>query len=273
MKGKREREEPCHICGHYHDYEGGEPCSVCGHRLAPPAISSQRASAFPSAVLPSFLYLGSYDHASRSDALKMLEITHILNTVPSCQTLYKNSFEYHTVATAPPDFDECCSFIEKVRSEEGKRVLVHCMTGISRSPAVVVAYLMKQRRWRLTEAYKWVKEHRPETELTSGEATRLQQYELQVLGSSSTGYQPSAAPSHSSASSGGSGDLQFPAQQPGFNWGWRDAPAPSQPKLLPVPVESINFAQQHAGSFVFGGGSEPSSNGGGAGSATMAMES
>ena len=27
---------------------------------------------------------------------------------------------------------------------------------------------MKQRRWRLTEAYKWVKEHRPETELTPG---------------------------------------------------------------------------------------------------------
>ena len=38
-----------------------------------------------------------------------------------------------------------------------------------RSPAVVVAYLMKQRRWRLTEAYKWVKEHRPGTELTSSE--------------------------------------------------------------------------------------------------------
>lgn len=59
--------------------------------------------------------------------------------------------------------------------------------------------------------------------------------------------------------------------------GWvgtcRDAPAPMQPKLLPGPVESINFAQQHAGSFVFGGGGEPSSNGGAAGSATMAMES
>ena len=39
---------------------------------------------------------------------------------------------------------------------------------LRRSPAVVVAYLMKHRRWRLTEAYKWVKEHRPETELTSG---------------------------------------------------------------------------------------------------------
>ena len=39
---------------------------------------------------------------------------------------------------------------------------------LRRSPAVVVAYLMKHRRWRLTEAYKWVKEHRPETELTPG---------------------------------------------------------------------------------------------------------
>lgn len=33
-------------------------------------------------MLPHFLYLGSYDHASRSDALKMLEITHILNVRP-----------------------------------------------------------------------------------------------------------------------------------------------------------------------------------------------
>ena len=33
-----------------------------------------------------------------------------MQTVPSCQTLYKNSFEYHTVTTAPPDFDECWSF-------------------------------------------------------------------------------------------------------------------------------------------------------------------
>ena len=68
-------------------YEGGEPCSVCGHRLAFPTANSQRASAFPSAILPSFLYLGSYDHASRSDALKMLEITHILNVSPVNQYL------------------------------------------------------------------------------------------------------------------------------------------------------------------------------------------
>ena len=34
---------------------------------------------------------------------------------------------------------------------------------------MVIAYLMKLRRWRLSEAYKWVKEHRPTVQLTPGE--------------------------------------------------------------------------------------------------------
>ena len=54
--------------------------------------------------------------------------------------------------------------------------------------------------------------------LCAGEATRLQEYELQVLGSSSTGYQPSAC--QSSASDGADGQAQFPGQQLG-SWGWR----------------------------------------------------
>ncbi len=55
----------------------------------------------------------------------------------------------------------------------------------------------------------------------AGEATRLQQYELQVLGSSSTGYQPSPAASQSAASAGDGAPAQFTMQQPAFNWAWR----------------------------------------------------
>ena len=33
---------------------------------------------------------------------------------------------------------------------------------------MVIGYLMKLRRWRLSEAYKWVKEHRPATVLAPG---------------------------------------------------------------------------------------------------------
>ena len=77
---KRERENPCFICGHFHNYEGGEPCSVCGHAAAAePAAAPPTQSAFPTAVVQDFLYLGSYDQASRVEVLKAMGITHILN--------------------------------------------------------------------------------------------------------------------------------------------------------------------------------------------------
>ena len=97
---------------------------------------------------------------------------------------------------------------------------------------MVIAYLMKLRRWRLSEAYKWVKEHRPSVQLTPGEsmaqllscmhmgcamhlehvvmkvcflgyaaeADRLQRLEVELLGASSTGYNPAAATASASSS-------------------------------------------------------------------------
>ncbi|KAL5218672.1 hypothetical protein ABZP36_019356 [Zizania latifolia] len=67
---KRERENPCGICGHYHKYEQGEVCGVCGHY--PPASTAAGAqavagvqaprldSAFSSEILKEFLFLGIY---------------------------------------------------------------------------------------------------------------------------------------------------------------------------------------------------------------------
>lgn len=66
-------------------YEGGEPCSECGHRLITPeerGISPAEASVKPAEILPGFLFLGSYDTASRSELLKAMGITHILNVRP-----------------------------------------------------------------------------------------------------------------------------------------------------------------------------------------------
>ncbi len=76
-KGQGSRFERLCLCPV--QYEGGEPCSVCGHRLVIPDTTSPKASALPSNILPQFLYLGSYDNASRSELLKTVGITHILN--------------------------------------------------------------------------------------------------------------------------------------------------------------------------------------------------
>ncbi|XP_030459589.2 protein-tyrosine-phosphatase IBR5 isoform X2 [Syzygium oleosum] len=180
---KRERENPCGVCGHYHKYEEGEVCGICGHRMPAAAEkASVHVSAFPTEILPEFLYLGSYDNASRSELLKTQGISRILNTVPACQNLYKNSFTYHCLQddrTLP--FDDANQFLEQCERDKA-RVLVHCMSGKNRSPAVVIAYLMKSRGWRLAQSYQWVKERRSSVDLNEAVYQQLREYEQKIFG-------------------------------------------------------------------------------------------
>ncbi|CAN4109925.1 unnamed protein product [Withania somnifera] len=182
---KRERENPCGICGHYHKYEEGEPCGVCGHRMASLSdkSSSIQVSAFPSEILPEFLFLGSYDNASRAELLKTQGISRVLNTVPACQNLYKNSFTYHCLQDDQDlHFDDAIQFLEQCEKDRA-RVLVHCMSGKSRSPAIVIAYLMKSKGWKLAQSYQWVKDRRPSVDLNQGVYQQLQEYEQKIFGS------------------------------------------------------------------------------------------
>ncbi|KAF9588799.1 hypothetical protein IFM89_016120 [Coptis chinensis] len=198
---KRERENPCGVCGHYHKYEEGEVCSICGHRAPEKSSASGgiiHMSAFPSEIFPDFLYLGSYDNASRAELLKAQGISHILNTVPACQNLYRNSFTYHCVQEENAlTFDDAIQFLDQCEKDKA-RVLVHCMTGKSRSPAIVVAFLMKSRGWRLAQSYQWVKEKRPSVDLSpafellgqDAVNQQLQEYEQKIFGSAESCHIP-----------------------------------------------------------------------------------
>ncbi|GAA0146823.1 protein phosphatase [Lithospermum erythrorhizon] len=193
---KRERENPCGICGHYHKYEAGEVCGICGHRL--PVLTDKtppiQLSIFPSEILPDFLYLGSYDDASRAQLLKTQGISRVLNdlinlagdTVPACQNLYKNSFTYHCLQEEQKlPFDDANQFLEQCATDKA-RVLVHCMLGKNRSPAIVIAYLMKSKGWRLAQSYQWVKERKPVVELSEVVYQQLQEYEQKLYGSTNS---------------------------------------------------------------------------------------
>lgn len=186
---KRERENPCLVCGHYHKYEEGEVCGICGHRMPETTErTSIQLGAFSSEILPEFLYLGSYDNASRSELLKTQGISRILNTVPSSQNLYRNSFVYHSLQDGKSlPFDDAIQFLEQCEREKA-RVMVHCMSGKSRSPAIVIAYLMKCKGWKLAQSYQWVKERRPSVELTQAVYQQLQEYEQKVFGSNETAF-------------------------------------------------------------------------------------
>jgi dual specificity MAP kinase phosphatase len=175
-------------------------------------------SAFPTEILPEFLYLGSYDNASRSELLKTQGISRVLNTVPACQNLYKNSFTYHGLQDDQIlQFDDAVQFLEQCEKDRA-RVLVHCMTGKNRSPAVVIAYLMRSKGWRLGQSYQWVKDRRPSVDINPAIHQQLQEYEHKIFGSNEANI-PAALPEFSSLN----------VQQP-FSFG------------LPKPNEGVQVA-------------------------------
>ncbi|CAD5168217.1 unnamed protein product [Musa acuminata subsp. malaccensis] len=243
---KRERENPCDVCGHYHKYEEGEVCGVCGHRVAAAlARPIQQSSAFPSEIVKDFLYLGSYDNASRREILKTLGITHVLNTVPTCQNLYKNSFTYHCLQDNKSlQFDEANQFLEKCDKDKA-RVLVHCMLGKNRSPAIVIAYLMKCKGWRFLQSYQWVKDRRPMVELSPAIHQQLLEYEGKLFGSSEA-MTLQLSISHDSAAS---------ESLPSFGFGFPKAADTSSAPMFNQPTSSVlerSIPNAFGNDFVFG---------------------
>lgn len=68
--------------------------------------------------------------------------------------------------------------------------LVHCAAGMSRSPALVMAYLMRYRGVTLCQAHRWVQEIRPFIRLNSGFWELLLQYERCLYGKNSVRVAP-----------------------------------------------------------------------------------
>ncbi|WZZ43405.1 hypothetical protein YC2023_039664 [Brassica napus] len=125
---KRERENPCSLCGHFHKYEEGEVCGICGHRMPDPSdvpAPHVHVSAFPSEILPEFLFLGSYDNASRSELLKTQGISRILNTnvrrtrhVFLCTACQGKAGEYHLSFSYTPTGGDSLRVISGLSNED-----------------------------------------------------------------------------------------------------------------------------------------------------------
>ena len=83
----------------------------------------------------------------------------------------KGSLLYH--------IDAALKFINDAR-EEGGKILVHCIEGKSRSPSIVIAYLMESQGLSLLESYQRVKYLRFITQPNSNFLDQLAEYEKSV---------------------------------------------------------------------------------------------
>lgn len=70
-------------------------------------------------------------------------------------------------------FENAIDFIDKGRNSNGC-VLVHCNAGISRSAAIVMAYLIKKEGMSVNEAFSFLRSKRPATCPNPGFMIQLQ---------------------------------------------------------------------------------------------------
>lgn len=114
-----------------------------------------------------YLYLGNECDAKNVASLEKKGISAILNVTKNIP-FYNHSVTSINKRISVNDcstqnlkehFDEAIDFIEQARLNNSK-VLVHCQAGISRSPTIVIAYLMKKLQMSMNEAYAQVREKR-----------------------------------------------------------------------------------------------------------------
>ena len=115
-----------------------------------------------SKILP-HLYLGGHEMTTELDTLKTLNISHVLSITIDSYNHFPTQFTYQQFSlldSAEADirsiFEPAFKFINDSKTK-GAACLVHCSFGMSRSPSVVLGYLMYTERMSLAEAITLVK--------------------------------------------------------------------------------------------------------------------
>ncbi|KNC87803.1 hypothetical protein SARC_00060 [Sphaeroforma arctica JP610] len=139
------------------------------HKTPPPSalLASKNMEMEPTRVL-SYLYLGNKRNSADMESLKALGITHILNVAKECipQSDNNQDMRYKNIPLLDSTEEDILSvleesilFIDTAKDSNGK-ILVHCVGGISRSVAVILAYLVRTNEVTLDSAYAFMKERK-----------------------------------------------------------------------------------------------------------------
>ncbi|MEE6496220.1 hypothetical protein FKM82_002262 [Ascaphus truei] len=114
------------------------------------------------------IYLGNANDAAEPQRLQESGITHVL-TVDSEEPKDLASFGtkfVHLLDESSADLlsclPECLRFVNEALGTAGSSVLVHCHAGVSRSAAVVTAYLMHTSKLAFQDAYTKLQSLKPD---------------------------------------------------------------------------------------------------------------
>ena len=137
-------------------------------------------------VLGDWLFMGGASDAANGIEVEAHGITHIVNAAMEDCMYCKDTFTIHrlrikdcTTSRISDHFESVVDFIENARSEGGK-ILVHCKKGVSRSPTLILAYLLMTFSISLDAAYNFLVGIRPKIAPNLGFLLALQTLERQL---------------------------------------------------------------------------------------------
>jgi len=131
-----------------------------------PTTNSNDIDNHPMTHIIDGLYIGSESNARNLDELSSEQIRYIVNVTSHVPLYHSEQFQYcHLPADDTQKqnlleyFDRAYSFIHNA-IDNNEKVLVHCVAGISRSPAIVIGFLMRYAKMNMNDAYNFVKRKR-----------------------------------------------------------------------------------------------------------------
>jgi len=133
------------------------------------------------------LYVGSMAAVHDSDLLHLHDISHLVQVLevpwmPQPEdagaglACYPIDIEDDSAAALQPHLEAACDYISASLGR-GDNVLVHCQQGVSRSAAVVIAYLIRERSMTYDAAFDLVKRRRQCIKPNSGFVKTLREWE------------------------------------------------------------------------------------------------
>lgn len=152
----------------------------------------EAAAARGPSIITNHIVLGGRDDSNDAEVLKKIGITHILNvassSLPNC---FEDKYVYMSIPLhdtededVPEVMPKAIAFIRHAEKIKG-RVLIHCISGVSRSVTVCILYLVMQHKVALKDAYDYVYSCRPFIAPNDGFKLQMAEMERKCLNFSS----------------------------------------------------------------------------------------
>ncbi|CAD8077261.1 unnamed protein product [Paramecium sonneborni] len=130
------------------------------------------------------LWLGDYESALNYEFLKSKGIRTVI-TVAAGLNLKYEGIVHHKIEILDIESTNISQYFQIANDwiERGFNiggVLVHCMAGISRSAAIVIAYLIEKKKMTYYQAFTFVKSKRPQINPNKGFTNQLMSYTTKI---------------------------------------------------------------------------------------------